>query len=276
MKNAIKFKDYYKYATGDTKKLIDAELSTSEVDITDLEIKRLTNGQVESVDDAVHTSTGYASTRFIDFSGDVMIPEGINLAVYNSNPIVHYQHQTSAKPIGKAIDLEINEVGLKCSIQYATDATEEAASIYKLVLGKYLRQHSMGYIVLQSVYPGDNAWDVVNNDLMERYEEYDGKASRIIQRCLLLEISIVNIADNQSATVLEVKGLTDADLVNIKKLGISVEDGIDREIEIIEFKNIQPEDTDDITIISMPEVKSVTDRDIEIIETATKMGILIR
>ena len=277
MKKTIKFADYYKYLSPDAKKAIDAELSTSSIEMKDLEIRRVSGGEVKSIDEKANTSQGYASTRAVDFSADLVIPSGINTVIYKNNPIVHYQHQTSQKPIGKTINFEIDEFGLQAEIEYAVGATKEATSIYKLVKGKFLKQMSMGFITLEACYRGDEEYAVINADLMERYPEYNGGADRIIKRCLLLEISVVNIADNQTATIAEVKGLSTDDLTTIKKLGISVEDDkIDRTISVIDMKTIQHEDTAEIKVVSMPEETKDIDRDIEIIAEATRMGILIR
>jgi HK97 family phage prohead protease len=308
IKKRIKFIDYYKYLSDDTKAVVDAELSTSEVTMEDLVVKRVSGSEIKGFENDVFESSGYASTREIDFSGDLMVPEGISLEVFNKNPVIFYNHFTSNKPIGKALALYSDGYGLKCRIKYAVEEYEEAKTIYKLVKGGYINQHSIGFVPLQYVRRGDAGFDRVNAEMMEQYEEYQGNAKRIVTKALLLEVSIVNIADNQRSSIMDVKSLNTADYDTLKKYGLNIKEGERDESEAEKEKGTEVTDGEEtkeleetiqeqkspkrevkligevrkpsIEVIKLPEKvnksKIYSKQEVKMIKEATRKGIIIR
>ena len=307
MKKEISFVDYYKYLNDEAKQAIDAELSTSEVNPEDMVIKRISGDVIKETNDETYESTGYASTRVLDFSADVVVPEGINTSIFKKNPVIFYQHLTSHPPIGKATSIRKDDYGLKITIKYAVEENEEASTIYKLVKGEYIRQHSMGFIPLEALRKGQSGFAELNKELKRKYPEYKGDAERIITKSLLLEVSVVNIADNQSAEIMNVKSLNAQDLQVMKKYGVHIEEIVDEKHEVIEpeVKEIT-EITDDslewhivepvtiidktitlieepkpmITVLEMPKpivkVDKYTDKQIKLIKESTKKGKIVR
>jgi hypothetical protein len=224
MKKIIKLSDYLAHIDEATKTAIDAELSISEMLPEDLVIKRvaLDNTTIEEFSEEEAVSGGYASTRTVDFSGDVVIPEGVNLDIFKLNPVIFYNHFSSNLPIGKATETFPDGFGVRIRIKYAVNESSEAETIYKLVKGGFIKQHSIGFLPLQTLKRGGDGFEQLNRELQDRYPEYDGSAARIITKSLLLEVSIVNIADNQASTIFEVKDFGAKDAENMKKFGLDL------------------------------------------------------
>jgi len=298
MKKEINFNDYYKYLDPELKKEIDSELSTCELEPNEMVIKRVSGNTIEEVEADSYESTGYASMRTLDFSGDIVIPEGINLSIFKKNPIIFYQHLQSRPPIGKATKLRRDEMGLKVTVKYAVEEYAEAETIYKLVKGGYIKQHSIGFLPLEALRKGQSGFEELNKVLKKKYKEYKGDAERIITKSLLLEVSVVNIADNQDSTISDVKSLNTEDYDILKKYGINTEETtadnmaevtveLPEEIEVVEeFVEVKEIDTSIELVIdrTIEEVKEInkeitpiyTKKQIQEIKEMTRKGQLVR
>jgi len=285
MKKIIRLDKYLKHVDESVKQAIEAEISICEIPQDELVIKRVSTGtEFKADEEDSHTSEGYASTRVIDFSGDIVVPSGIMLDIYKNNPLVLFNHFQSNLPIGKAIEVDTDDYGLKVKIQYAVEENPEAKTIYKLVKSGYIRQHSIGFVPLERVLKGSREFEEVNKRLMMEYPEYDGNAERIITKSLLLEISVVTIADNQSSMINEVKSWENG-VESLKKLGIDTnvveevqteEVQTDSEPSLEEKESSEVIETPKITRVERtPEIKIVSPASREIKE-ATRKGIIIR
>jgi len=254
MKKQIKLCDYIKYVDEETKQIIKSSMANIDNEITEnAVIERRSGMDIEAVNENTYISDGYASTRKLDFSGDIMIPSGIDLSVFKKNPIIFFNHFQSALPIGKAIDVYADDYGLLVSIKYAVEENKEAETIYKLVKGKYIRQHSVGFLPLEAYKKGSPKYKRLNDELVMKYPEYvSNSAERIITKSLLLEISVVGIADNQASEIMNVKGITQVDIEKLNKFGLNLVDNIQetKEIDVV----LEPVVED--TYISIP--KSIT------------------
>jgi HK97 family phage prohead protease len=118
---------------------------------------------------------GYASTRDLDRTGDVIQPGAFadSLKDFMSNPVLTYMHDWS-DPIGKVIDARIDEVGLYIRAK----VSETAERVWKLIEEGILRAFSIGYEVLE-----ERPIDGVNQILKLR----------------LYEVAIVSIPANRRA-----------------------------------------------------------------------------
>jgi len=89
---------------------------------------------------------GYASTRDLDRTGDVVQPGAFadSLKDFMTNPVLTYMHDWS-DPIGKVIDVRIDEVGLFIR----AEISETADRVWKLIEEGILRAFSIGYEVLE-------------------------------------------------------------------------------------------------------------------------------
>lgn len=315
MKRTIKLVDFIKYCDADTKSVIEESVGEVKAD-SELVIERFSGAEIKSVgylaegtdlaegtecsertDECI--SEGYASTRVIDFSGDIVIPEGINLNIFKKNPIIFYNHFQSSLPIGKATKIKADEYGLFIKIKYAVEENKEAETIYKLVKGGYIKQHSIGFLPLKVYYKGTNEYIALNKELKKKYKEYKGEADRIITEALLLEVSIVNIADNQASEIMNVKGISIEDIKSLNKLGANIKldekeiepvDGIKQYEECINNQNKEEKHIELIKHLEKPVIKReivvIHDAkevievkkkiDIKVIKEATRRGTIIR
>jgi len=129
---------------------------------------------VES-DKARRQIEGYASTRDLDRTGEVIEPGSFadSLRDFMANPVLTYMHDW-ADPIGKVIDARIDEVGLFIR----AEISETAEKVWKLIEEGILRAFSIGYEVVE-----EKALDGINH----------------ILRLRLYEVAIVSIPANQRA-----------------------------------------------------------------------------
>lgn len=140
------------------------------------------------------------TTNAIDRQGEIVEPDGIDLANYLANPIVLYGHCYSGLesiPVGRATSLEIVHEGdrksLKAQWQWqADDVTPLISAVRKSWERGFLNTVSIGFM------PG----------------EYDGNTIKTSQ---LLEFSVVPVPANPQA--LRLNGFTDAE---VKALGVEV------------------------------------------------------
>lgn len=145
---------------------------------------------VES-DRAFRQIEGYASTRDLDRTGEVVEPGAFadSLKDFMTNPVLTYMHDWS-NPIGKVTDVRIDEVGLFIR----AEISETAQKVWKLIEEGILRAFSIGYEVLQ-----EKVIDGVNHILKLR----------------LYEVAVVSIPANRRALFSVSKALeTGDDLVN--------------------------------------------------------------
>jgi len=159
------------------------------------------------------TAIQYVSTRTLDRDDEILDPAGADLEEFRRSPAVLWAHDWTSPPIGKDLQIESDDFGLKATTEYAR--TERAEEVWALKQGGFLNVHSVGYIVHEYKAPGENDWP----DVVDQYAERWGMKSsdfanvqRLITRWELLEHSDVPIASNRDAfTEAVAKGLTLSD-----------------------------------------------------------------
>jgi HK97 family phage prohead protease len=122
---------------------------------------------------------GYASTADTDRVGDVIVPDAWTkggLDNFKKNPIILFNHNYSM-PIGKAIELEVDSVGLKITCVIS----KSAGDTYGLIKDGVLQTFSVGFMIKDADY----------NQTTDGY---------IIRDAELLEVSVVTVPCNQAAT----------------------------------------------------------------------------
>lgn len=115
---------------------------------------------------------GYASTADTDRVGDVIIPDAWakgGLENFKKNPIILFNHNYS-KPIGKAIELEVDSRGLKITCEIS----KSAGDTYGLIKDGVLSTFSVGFMIKDADY----------NQVTDGY---------IIKEAELLEVSVVSV-----------------------------------------------------------------------------------
>lgn len=157
----------------------------------------------------------WITTDDVDKEGEIVLPGGIDLQQYRSNPVVLWNHDT-ASPIGRAQWIKLVDNGIKAKTQYATRPETHVGewlpdTIFALVQQQVLKGRSIGFIPLQIDSP--------TQEQIKTRPDWK-EANAIITKSVLFEFSVVSIPCNGSA-LLEAcsKGIR---LDTLKKLGLKV------------------------------------------------------
>ncbi len=102
----------------------------------------------ESSISAGKTITFSASIESEDRAGDVIRAEGWELDNYRQNPVVLWAHRHDLLPIGKSVDIWVENGSLYATVEFAQ--TEFALEIQKLFEGGFLRGVSVGFRALKT------------------------------------------------------------------------------------------------------------------------------
>lgn len=109
------------------------------------------------------------STGAVDRDRDTIAVEGWVLDNYLANPVVLWAHCYREPPVGKAEAVVKAAGALKATARFAT--AEEypfADTIYRLLLGGYLRAVSVGFAPAKSVFNEERiGWDFLEQELRE-------------------------------------------------------------------------------------------------------------
>lgn len=167
-------------------------------------LRKLYQTRVKELDDVTFEAT--ITTAAVDRDMQIVRPEGIDSTNYMKNPVVMYAHDYSTLPVAKTLELRADGDALVARFQFPPDGTYEFAdTVRRMWAGGFLNATSIGFIPKsmvddngEPIKPGANAWR---------------KANATIDKCELLEFSIVPIPANQEALrraldVAEVKTMT--------------------------------------------------------------------
>ena len=248
----VNFKKVYECLDDSCKFVIDSELKDStkrdsmEMPLTRKkfefkDIKTIGKDEVE----------GYISTRDQDWSGDIVVPEGLIIEVFNRNPVVLFQHNDN-QVVGRCESLVIDEYGVKAIVKFAT--TDFALDVQKLAKGGFLNCFSIGFIPLDFVRKGEIGFETLSATLRTKYPEYTGDAQRIIKKWVLMEFSFVSQPDNSHAVITS-KSLKKLNITEntLKDLNLKCDDCNEANEEFKEI--IKKEKELVITILKTPEDK---------------------
>jgi HK97 family phage prohead protease len=246
MKEKIAFDKVYECMDEACRFLIDSAISTVETDKKDMPLTRktLTLKDLQMEEENESIVKGYISTRDVDHSLDLVVPEGIIIDVFKKNPVILWNHNNSNAPIGKCVNLVVDDYGVLATIEFAD--TDEAQDIKKLVRGGFLSAFSIGFIPLVSVTKKDRSFQTENLALKSKYPEYQGDAERIIKSWIILEASIVVLPDNPNAIITQ-KQIQDMEIKSstLELLHLKCQDCEQKQIEfkeaIEEAKSIEVE-----------------------------------
>jgi len=121
---------------------------------SDRSVKQAGAGKAESVSsDDGKSITFRASIESEDRAGDVIKAEGWELGNYKQNPVVLWAHRHDLLPIGKSIDIWVENGSLFATIEFAQ--TEFAQQVQKLFEGGFLRGVSVGFRALKVAQRGN-------------------------------------------------------------------------------------------------------------------------
>lgn len=216
------------------------------LDFKGFELKSLDNSQGEGV------FSGYASTWDKDLYDDVIVKGAFADTLRNdfhgsgAGIPIHWQHKDD-KPtdiIGETLSAVEDEHGLLVTARLDL-GLPEGKRAYDLLKRGLIHQMSIGYIAKETsfVQDGKSAWD----------------GYREIRQVKLFEISLVQVAANQGAEVLEVKSGRAISASNESKLRAAL-DSLHEVLDGIDSDNKKPDDdTDDSTDDSSDQPDDSTD-----------------
>ncbi len=161
--------------------------------------------KASSVIDEEYTLKFVGSSETPDRHGDIVKSDGWKLDADKANPVFLWGHDHRQLPVGKAVDVRINqkEKRLEFSIKFAVEEYAFAATVYKLFKSGFLNATSVGFMVLDYDYD----------------EEQD---AFILKENELLELSAVTVPANPDALIINsAKGLfNERDVERLKQEGM--------------------------------------------------------
>jgi HK97 family phage prohead protease len=110
--------------------------------------------------------SGFASTRFKDRAGDVVLPSALekSMQIYSKNPVVLRDHDHS-KPIGKMVDYKVTDDGLFV-VDEIGKRFQEADDAWAAIDQGILSAFSIGFIPLE-VDRADGEFTITELELVE-------------------------------------------------------------------------------------------------------------
>ena len=140
-----------------------------------------------------------ASSGTPDRLGDVVSPSGWDLKNYKKNPIILLGHDPSSLPIGKAKNIRFSDERLWKDRNLLLDIEFDMQDPISSRIASKVKN---GFI--NSVSVGFNPKDAIKrSDLEENHWAYTTKGGTFFKSSELLEVSIVSIPANPSATILQ-------------------------------------------------------------------------
>ena len=170
--------------------------------------------EVKELNVATGIFSGYASTWDQDLYGDVVIKGAFTNTLEHDFPDggahipIHWQYQDNSPTdiIGETLSAVEDEHGLLVTARLDTDLPEGQRA-YELLKRGLIHQMSIGFIPTQTAWVDQSAQ---SGDPFDGYRE--------IREVKLFEISLVQVAANQGAEVLEVKSGRVLSAANEEKL----------------------------------------------------------
>jgi len=136
--------------------------------------------KIKAVNEADYTIEGVFSTADPDWHGEIIDQSGWNLDIFKANPVILLAHNDCSLPVGKCIEIGIDQDGnLAGKIRFAAEEYEVAMTVFKLYAGMYMRAFSVGFM----------------NDEMDM----DGEGTILLKKNTLYEISCVSVPANPMA-----------------------------------------------------------------------------
>lgn len=139
-----------------------------------------------SIDESKFTATFVISDESVDRQGEIIKQDGWDFKNYLANPVVLFGHDSYDLPIGKTIDIKVEDGKTLATIEFAAAIYDKAATVFNMVKAGILNTVSVGFI---------------NKEYLDG-EDYD---NYVLTKNELLEISIVPVPANPNAIVLAAK-----------------------------------------------------------------------
>lgn len=161
------------------------------------------NGDVAKDGENVRISY-VASTDAIDRYGDV-VSQNWDLLAYKNNPVILWNHDQMAPPIGRATSVEVQDGQLMIDVEFDM-ADPHAAMIARKAQAGFINAVSVGFQPIEMTQ---------RSELPKDHKAY-GPEGVFYQRSELLELSVVTVpANGQATAAIAAKSLSFTDLEGI-------------------------------------------------------------
>lgn len=164
----------------------------------ELSCKRIGDVGADGEKGSKGSATFVASTATEDRYSDIIAQEGWELSSYRKNPVILFNHDSRALPIGKG-EVEVVDGQLLLDVEFDMD-DPLAERIARKVDNGFINAVSVGFNPISST---------PRNELPTEHR-YFGERGRYFDRSELLEVSIVTIPANSEA--IASKGIEDMDV----------------------------------------------------------------
>lgn len=125
---------------------------------------------VKAADDGSRVVEFTITTANVDRDSDTVSLAGWQLQNFMKNPVVLYGHNYWGLPVGQALSLSIAGDSLRSACKFAgkEEGNDLAECVYRMVLGKFLRATSVGFIPLKWAYDEERGgYDILEQELLE-------------------------------------------------------------------------------------------------------------
>jgi HK97 family phage prohead protease len=155
-------------------------------------VYRVSVAQPLPVDGAERTLRFCFSDDSVDRMGDTIAAAGWDIADFMANPVALWAHDSSAPPIGGARNVGVEGNRLLGDIEFAPPETYAFAdTIYRLLLGKFLRAVSVGFLPTRYAFVDNDPDRGFGIDFLEQ---------------ALLEISVCPVPANRRGSRASTRG----------------------------------------------------------------------
>lgn len=103
-------------------------------------------GVGKAIGDVRRAYTFTLSNGEVDRMNDTVAVAGIGLSDYRKNPVVLFNHNSRALPIGRSTRIGVADGKLKATVDLATEASDLAERVRALILHGSLKAASIGFI----------------------------------------------------------------------------------------------------------------------------------
>jgi phage head maturation protease len=157
---------------------------------------------IKGISEGDRTAEGYASTRRVDFDGDILMPKGCDTKIFQMNPVLMLGHNYAEAPIGKVTSIASDDFGVRVALKFAD--TKRATEYWGLVKNGFIRALSVGAYSTKSLFKDSEKTRVdfmqtlasLKSMWAELTEEDAQRCLRIIEAWNMLELSLVNVPNN--------------------------------------------------------------------------------
>lgn len=150
--------------------------------------------ETKEVDAQTRTLIVKISTSDVDRSGDIVVPKGVILDNYLTNPVVAAFHRYNEPAIAKTLEIKVADDFILAKLEFVPEGKYPLADIlYEQYKGGFMNAWSIGFRPME-------------------YEEIPNGGYKFL-KWELFEYSAVLVPDNQNAlTVMRSKGISDEDI----------------------------------------------------------------